>query len=151
MSKDVELKDSGLNELISLLKNKMPKSRVGILGSGARQDGNSNAEIGLKHEFGDGKTPMRSFLRIPLTDNLQKYLDNAGGVDNETLKKCIDEKSLVPLFKKIAVLGEQVVLDGFETGGFGKWKPSNMKFKKNQQTLVETQQLRNSITSEVKK
>ena len=50
----------------------------------------------------------------------------------------------------MGAVGESIVQDAFSTGGFGKWKPSRMENKQTKQTLVETQQLRNSITSDVK-
>ncbi len=51
--------------------------------------------------------------------------------------------------KRIAIVALDVVLGAFATGGYGKWKPSNMEHKKVHMTLVETQQLRNSVTEEV--
>jgi hypothetical protein len=110
--------------------------------------GETNAKIGLKHEFGIG-VPMRSFLRIPIADNFQQYLENAGAFDSDAFKKVIAKKSLTLYVKRMGIVGETIVSDAFATGGFGKWKESQMKDKKVKQTLVETQQLRNSISSEV--
>lgn len=83
-------------------------------------------------------------------DHLAKRLEEAGFISKESIKAVAKTKSVRPWFLKIAALCESIVLGAFETGGFGKWKPSNMKRKKVHMTLVETQQLRNSITSEVK-
>lgn len=150
-----EFKDKGLKDIIRALGESSPTAKVGILGSGkaARTKGDSwvsNAEIGIKHEFGDETVPMRSFLRMPISKKLQKYLDDSKFFGSDSIKLIVTEKNLLSWVKKIAVLAEAIVSDAFDTGGFGEWKPSNMKNKKNQQTLVETQQLRNSITSEVK-
>lgn len=140
-----------LDNLIKALSKDESTARVGILGQkNARRDDGSNASIGAKHEFGDEEVPMRSFLRQPITENMQAYLDKSGAFDKAAAKKVVEEKSLVPWLKKVGIIAEQIVLDAFASGGFGKWKPSNMEYKKNHQTLVETQQLRNSITSEVK-
>jgi len=147
----------GLDNLIKALKEKPPTARVGVLGNKApripSEDSGqipNNAEVGVVHEFGNSEHPQRSFLRIPISENLQDYMEKSGALDKETTNEVVKNGSVVPWLKKIAVLAEGIVLDAFDSGGFGKWKPSNMKFKKNQQTLVETQQLRNSITSEVK-
>lgn len=147
----IEIDTRGLDQFIRALKS-VPKSRVGILGEKNARDskgGETNASIGARHEFGKGKK-LRSFLRMPLTNYLQKYLDKSDAFDKETLSKVIAEGSLIPWLKKVALTAENVVGDAFKTGGFGEWFPSNMKYKKVQMTLVETQQLRNSITSEVK-
>lgn len=154
--KAFEYKDMGLNNLIKALKDKFPTARVGVLGGKniRTSDENqppTNAEVGAAHEFGvPGRLPVRSFLRVPITENMQEYLERAGAFKKEALQKVIQEGTLVPYVKKIAAVAETIVADAFDTGGFGKWKPSDMKNKKTKQTLVETQQLRNSITSEVK-
>ncbi len=62
----------------------------------------------------------------------------------------VQHSELNLLVKKVAVVAEGIVAEAFDTGGFGQWPPSDMTHKKVHQTLVETQQLRNSITSEVK-
>lgn len=152
-SDTIEWNDKGLTNLLKALSGEAPVGRVGILGTKAgrnTQNAETNASIGAKHEFGQEGMPIRSFLRAPITDNLQKGLEDAGAFDEAALKQVAAEKTLLPFVKKICLVAEGIVADAFATGGFGKWKPSDMRFKKNHQTLVETQQLRNSITSEVK-
>ena len=150
MSNTVVFKDHGMQDLIDAMSGELPKAKVGILGDNTnREETLSNADVGIKHEFGTETLPIRSFLRVPLTDNMQKYLNKSGAFDEEALKKVIEENSLFPWLKKIAIIGETIVIDGFDSGGFGKWPPSDMTKIKVHQTLVETQQLRDSITSEV--
>lgn len=145
-----EMDTKNLDALIKVLEKKPPVAKVGILGKlNIRDDDNSNATIGMKHEFGMDGLPIRSFLRMPLIENMQKYLKKSKAFSKETLKKIVDEKSLKAWVQNCAFVAEEIIADAFQSGGFGQWKPSNMKFKKNHQTLVETQQLRNSITSEV--
>lgn len=151
----IEMNTQPLDKLLKILKENTLSTRVGILGAkNQRSSGamTSNAEIGVKHEFGDPlqHLPIRSFLRVPITTKLQKYLEEAGAFEKRTINKIIAQGSLEMFLKKLGAICEQIVADAFATGGFGKWKPSNMSLKKNHQTLVETQQLRNSITSEVK-
>lgn len=147
MSEDLNTK--GLDALIMAFKE-APSVRVGILGNDHRSDGNSNATIGAKHEFGDSTMPIRSFLRVPLAEHMQEYMEASGAFDGVVVKQIIKQKSFIEFMQKVAVIAETIVLDGFASGGFGKWKPSNMTFKKNHQTLIESNQLRSSITSEVK-
>jgi hypothetical protein len=168
-----DFKDKGLGNLIKALSQDMPTARVGILGSSKprtqvyttelvtdtgkikkkkmkAESELTNADIGLEHEYGTEGKPMRSFLRFPIINKMQKYLNESGFFGKESLKLVMNEKNFLVWLKKIGIIGENIVSDAFETGGFGTWKPSNMANKKVQQTLVETQQLRDSITSEVK-
>lgn len=156
----VTLKTPGLDKIMKALGGKAPRARVGILGDkvtrGANEEGSekskagaTNAEIGAAHEFGTSNLPQRSFLRIPISENLAKKLKDAGLTNKDTLREVIKTGSVVPWLKLVAAEAEGIVLDAFDSAGFGKWKPSDMTKKKNHQTLVESQQLRNSITSEV--
>lgn len=152
----IELK--GLDKLVKALKQKPPTVRIGILGSGSRPSkgkGGSptNAVIGAVHEFGAPARgiPQRSFLRIPLSENLNKELENSGLLDKETLAEVIKSGSIVPWMKQVAVCAEAVVDDAFETSGNGKWpawKNSNYH-NGGGMLLVDTGSLRDSITTEV--
>ena len=176
MADSFEYKDMGLANLIKALSEKAPTAKVGILGDSDSRAGQeqvvtksgtykkltgkkledavnksilnetvrSNATIGARHEFNG-----RSFLRQPISENLQKYLESSGAFDKKAFRQVVKTKSLLPWVKKLGILGVQIVNEAFDTGGFGKWKPSNMDNKIVKQTLVETQQLRNSITSQV--
>lgn len=151
MNDTIIIKDKGLKQLLKAMKGTIPVARVGVLGgNGNRTDAVTNADVGAAHEFGTDKLPVRSFLREPITDNLNKRLQEAGAFDKQNLNEVIRIGSLLPWLQKVAVVANGIVLEAFDTGGFGKWKPSDFSKKKNHQTLVETQQLRNSITWDVK-
>jgi hypothetical protein len=142
--------DKALQKLIDALKNDGSEARVGILGrTNARNDaGETNATIGARHEFGLG-VPQRSFLRMPIEVRLQKEIKASGLITPKSIKEIIETGTLRPMLEKIAIVGERCVLLAFDSEGFGKWQKSNMEYKAVRLTLVETQQLRNSITSEV--
>ena len=117
--------------------------------------GSTNAAIGAAHEFGSVKRnlPKRSFLREPLIENLQAALDSAGAFSPHEQAEIIKQKSLLPWTRKMAIMAENIVKKAFETNGYGKWKDvadATMDRKTTSLTLVETTQLRDSITSEVK-
>ena len=148
---------SGLDKMIKAMRIDPPKIRVGILGDSAvrkPEDGEkqtpSNAEIGTFHEFGTSTLPQRSFLRVPIAEHLQEKMRKAGFTNRDYVKETIASGTLIPFAQAIAAIAENCVQEAFDTGGYGKWKPSNMDNKDNAQTLVETSQLRGSITSEVK-
>lgn len=151
--------DDNLDRLAKALGKKI-SIKVGILGEGASRgdEGINNAELGAIHEFGsyiekDDKVieiPERSFLRVPIMDLLNKRLKNAGLFDETTIKKIIADKSTRSVFNKIGIMAVSIVKGAFASGGYGKWpQTKNMSSKKIQQTLVETGQLRDSITYEV--
>lgn len=145
--------DTGLKQIKKLFGDKnIPSIKVGILGEGNSRDdegGITNAGVGAVHELGLG-VPVRSFLRAPLINHYSEFLKKSGFFKkSEEIKASVESNGLKPLFEKMAVVAENVVDEAFNSGGFGEWKPSDMSKKKNDQTLVETQQLRESITSEV--
>lgn len=161
-SDTVELNLKPLEDFLRALGSDVPVAKVGILGdkdartakvqqndrSFKTETTGSNAEIGLKHEYGLG-VPLRSFIRMPLNNYLAKYLDNSNAFTKETLAQVIKEKSVKPWLEKVAITATVVIEEAFATGGFGQWEPSNMAHKTNHQTLVETGQLRRSISWEI--
>lgn len=150
----VQIYTKNLDVLIGVFRNQLTAVRVGILGDKTNRPGAkggpTNAEIGAKYEFSNGSTAGGSFLRVPISDHLDKELQSAGAMSEEVWKQIIKDKSVAVLMKKIGILCEGIVAGAFDSGGYGKWKPSDMRHKKNKQTLVETTQLRNSITSDIK-
>lgn len=153
MDDTIEFNPKGLNRIIKALKGPLPTVRVGILGTKTqRNDTNqTNATIGACHEFGTTNMVARSWLRIPLIENLQSYLEKSRALDKDTLVKMVNTGSIKEWMAKIGIVAEAVISDGFSTSGFGKWanwKDPNYHNQANQ-ILVDTQQLRNSISSDV--
>jgi len=148
--------NSKLRAITKILKENKLKVKVGVLGdNGSRKDGRmNNATIGLFHEFGTYKMYARSFLRMPLSFKFNEYVSKAKGLGGAKLWETIyEERSMKPLLKKVGIIAERVVDDAFQTGGFGTWPDLHAETwlrKKNLQILIETGQLRRSITSEVK-
>ena len=154
----------GLDQLLKALKDRSkPFIRIGILGAnattphitknedGTDKVGSTNAQIGAAHEYGTERLPQRSFLRVPLKKHLNKSLEASGALDKRTFENVIKEGSIIPWLTKVSIVAEGCVASAFNTADDGTWPESNMDKKKNHQTLVETQQLRNSITSEIKR
>jgi phage gpG-like protein len=157
VSETVTMNVKGLDQLIKALKKDNVVAGIGIIGEKVNRNPSqdekipiTNAEIGAAHEFGTSKLPQRSFLRVPIADHLTKKMEDSGALDSEVLKEVIAQGTVEPWLRKVAILAESIVIEAFDTGGFGKWKPSVMTSKKNHQTLVETKQLRDSITTMVK-
>jgi hypothetical protein len=112
--------------------------------------GKTNAEIGAQHEFGDpaNKVPMRSFLRMPLHSKIDKVLEGA----KEGLESRIAKGKWKEIFERLGISAVAVILEAFDTGGFGTWKrnsPFTIERKKSSSPLIDTGQLRRSITYKV--
>lgn len=164
-----EINTKALDALNKTLKDSKVIVRVGILGGknvrnnatynqekskykiNKKSPANiSNAEIGAAHEFGTTNLPVRSFLRMPIAEQFPKELTKAGIFNDKDIQEVIKNSSFRQFANKIGVLAVRTVLMAFDSAGFGKWKESNMHYKKVKQTLVETHQLRDSITFDVK-
>lgn len=148
----VNISTKELDRIVKMLKGKLPVGRIGILGSSARKSGGSNAEIGAAHEFGTVNMSPRSFLRVPLKERLFTALKRSGAYNKETLKDVVKTGSLLPWMSKTMIVAEGVVQGAFDTKGYGDWPgwkdPNYMN--NSGMVLVDTTQLRDSITSEVK-
>jgi hypothetical protein len=140
---------------ISLIQRSLLKkhcAQVGIIGKdGARKKGaRTNIEIGAGHEFGEGKAPKRSFLKMPLETKLPEKSNKI----NRLLMNGIKNDSILNAFFKIGVIGRNIVMEAFASGGFGKWAPisDRLMLKKGRRggILVDTQQLMESVTSRAK-
>ncbi len=112
----------------------------------------TNADIGAAHEFGvkSRNLPRRSWLKEPLTDHLSEYFKRIGpeAITNAIVNQI--ESSYVEL----GIVCEQIILKGFENGGYGKWKAlkaSTIKAKGSSTILVDSAQLKKSVTSVVVK
>lgn len=149
MAKGIKIDMKKLEGLIEAMSS-IPEARVGILGdkNSRSSSGMSNAQIGQYHEFGMG-VPKRSWLRVPLMDLFHDQLERSG-LDEEVLFQAIEEGSLEELVRKIGILGEDIIRGGFASGGYGKWQKHAVGYENNTgQILVDSAQLRDSISSEV--
>lgn len=149
---DVTMNVKGLDQILKALKGRLPVARVGILGSQARSGskGITNATVGAAHEFGTSKMPQRSFLRVPIAEHLDKKLESSGALDKDVLNEVVKSGNVLPWVTKVAALAEGIVLEAFDTGGFGKWPKWKGDYSNNTgNILVDTQQLRNSISYDV--
>ena len=149
----MSLNTKKLDALIKAFKGNVPVAQVGILANkNQRISGASNASIGAAHEYGTENLPVRSFLRLPITENLEKYLAKSGAFSKDVLAKVIASGSAVEWVRLIGFTAERIVADAFASRGFGKWAPwKNPNYKNNSNMLlVDTTQLKGSISSRVK-
>ena len=158
--------DAVAGEIESVLSSAL---KVGILPEhNARDDGDTNAVVGLKNEFGWGpsetspeqesvrgrshmewgRIPQRSFLRVPLIEHLGRKINESESV----IKEAVEGRLSVGLPEIIGSVATQTIQDAFDTAGFGKWQandPDTAKWKGSDRPLIDTNQLRDSIAFEV--
>ena len=142
---------SDFSKLEILKKNlaNIPKVKVGILNDKPRKGSESNATIGLKHEFGEG-VPARSWLRQPV---ISPPMANAV----VKLAKKIQRDVIKPdgMTKFMEAVGSEtvdVIRQGFESSGWGTWQPNSpetIALKGSSKPLIDTGQLSQSISFEL--
>lgn len=113
----------------------------------------TNADIGLRHEFGSlaEKLPMRSFLRMPLFVHLSERMREIG---EGFWLALISKKGLWQGLRTLGIQAEATVQTAFKTGGWGQWPALSqytVQLKGSSSILIDTAQLRQSITSAVVK
>jgi hypothetical protein len=144
----------GLEKLQENMKTKLV-AKLGIFADdNARSNGGlTNAEIGARHEFGviSEGLPRRSFLRDPIELKRKELLKKADRIIKANVdKEDGDEK----IFELIGVVGEAIVQEAFESGGYGTWQSlSQMTVDKkgSSQILIDSSQLRRAVISKVDK
>lgn len=154
----VKLDIGKMKVLVSFLEGGMPDVKVGVISkNNKRQKGKpTNAEVGFANEFGvhTGKTkiPARSFIRMPLETHFYKNLLSKKSLTKKEFEKAVKNGKADEFAKKVGVVAEETIQDAFATRGWGKWKenkPSTIKRKKSDSPLIDTGELRRSISSEV--
>lgn len=146
----VEINFSGLEAL----RKSLPKDRVvrvGILGDSTfSNDSITNAELGVIHEFGtitNENIPPRSFLKMPLSrPELKAFV---GGVK---IKKLVEAGEFEKALELIGLKAEEIIDGAFRSRGYGTWAantPETIARKGSSSPLIDTGELRRSITSEV--
>lgn len=142
---------------------------------GGRLDaGLNNPTLGLMHEFGTKAVtesfpsgergpgavatfqivsrraiPARSFLRMPLMTRLQSKLDEIG---RGVWRAIILKRGVRAALGALGTVARNLVDSAFATRGFGQWAPNSpmtIRRKGSSAPLIDTAQLRKSVTYEV--
>ena len=158
ISKDIYIKiDFSKLENVQKALLKQTVIQIGIMGGGGRSQENAskkatkfltNAEIGAIHEQLGGHTgrmPQRSFLAMPLTNNMPK--ENAK--INRIVVKGLTENKFSDACEKIGVMAKNIVAQAFAVEGPG-WQPLKNPNKKKRKSsagkiMYDTGQLKQSI------
>ena len=127
---------------LRILENLLDRrAEVGVFAESTRDDGKSNVDIAIAHEYGvpDNNIPQRSFLAQPLVDGTYESM-----LEKEHIK--INSKTI----SKLASIFLKAVKEEFKTNGQGEWQPLSPRTKRKRnknrrQLLRDTTQLYNAI------
>lgn len=125
-------------------------TKKGTRKAGKKEAAMTNAELGRIHEYGSisKNIPARSFLRVPLWLKFPGIIKKIGQQVIDGLTKSNIERT----YKHMGIMAEKIVQNAFATRGFGRWpenSPRTIMRKKSDSPLIDTAQLRKSITSQV--
>lgn len=147
----VKINMDGMKHFKKSLEDKC-KTRVGILGAKATQAHNktelTNADVGALHEFGAANIPRRSFLQYPLETFMGKWIKS----NKDTYFATLKEGTVKKFYVAMGFEAERIIDEAFSTSGYGTWPPNapvTIKIKGSSMPLLDTGQLKNSITSVV--
>ena len=118
--------------------------------SNARSDEITNADLAMIHEFGSPahNIPERSFLREPLINNAEAVANLAKNAIGKFIAGEISlETALGYVGEEAKGISKAAVADGISPA----LKPATIKRRKSSKPLIDTGQLLNSITYEVRK
>lgn len=128
------------------------KAQVGFFAEkAARTDGLTNPQIAAWHEYGNESTnlPERSILRIPLMIFLGSAIAKLGP---GYWVKALVQQGKPGVLARLAVTAENVVQRAFSSKGYGMWaplKPRTIKRKGSSAILIDSAELRQSLSSRV--
>ena len=117
---------------------------------GTYPNGMTVLEVGEKHEFGIGVL-RRSFLRAPLIQQ-QKTVNKA--IDKGWKNILNGKTTAIKELNILGIVGQNISVDAFKTGGYGKWEDIKQSTKDNKgsdEILMDTGKLRQSVTSWITK
>ncbi|MEY8709497.1 hypothetical protein [Mangrovibacter phragmitis] len=114
-------------------------------GSGIYEDGAPIAVIGAVHEFGsaDGRTPERSFLRVPLRQNVDNIKKGFASLSRQVTR---GEISAFQMLDQMGARAAGYCKEAIETGIAPANAPSTIKRKGSATPLIDKGILKNAIT-----
>lgn len=139
----------GLLERIAALGD--PKVYIGIPSSNnARQGASNNATIAATHELGAPSRgiPARPFLIPTIQNNAEKYTNLMAQGFRNALQ---DKEKAAEVYEKIGLVASSDVKDYIVSGQFVPLKESTIDRKGSSKPLIDTSEMRNSISYEIKK
>lgn len=120
---------------------------AGESGTSALYDeGQSVLEVGIAHEFGAGRIPMRSFLRGPMREKSSEIERMLAVQFNLVLEAGLDVGTALG---RVGLTARNISVGAFRTKGYGEWQDISQATKDKKGStaiLIDTGILRSAIT-----
>ena len=142
ISAKIKIDSSKLEGLIKKFSGKSPIGKLGILDDAPARTNVTgeqidNATLGYVHEFGDQGQEERSWLRASLMGHFPKEI---------AIPSDVTPKGIVT---ELCKSGYDAIQGAFDSEGYGAWPPSYAATSEGRLTLVDTEQLRESVSYKV--
>jgi hypothetical protein len=111
--------------------------------SGEYEDGMTVIEVGAMNEFGTARIPERSFIRVPLQQNKEKYFALA---KKEIKKIYLGKQTVDNALGLLGLFVSDKMKGSFTNNNWDANADSTVKMKGSSRPLIDTGQLLNSIT-----
>ncbi len=148
MAHGVTVKDNGLKAFIKHMKAAKPTLKVGILSKEAGEPANKSPgltvlDVACFNEFGGGNTPERSFIRAWCEQKQAEIVETISKQAAIAVKNRTPWETVLERIGLYCVGGmQQRISDGIEPPN----ADSTIKAKGSDKPLIDTGQLRSSIT-----
>lgn len=147
----IKVKDNGYKEVLkSLTSGENPTIKVGVFGSKASEEhsaGVSVLDIANFHEFGLGNNPERSFVRGWAEENESAVVGMLKKEIQASVKR--RDTSFSRGFDRIGLYCQSGIQQRISDGIPPPLAPSTVKRKGSSTPLIDTGQLRSSVTYQV--
>lgn len=113
-------------------------------------DGTTVLLVAAAHEFGLGRVPERSFLRVPFQIKRDE-IDAA--MAEQFARVAAGQINVMTALGLVGATARNISVEAFETDGFGQWpniEQETKDAKGSSKPLIDTGTLRNSITWDVR-
>ena len=121
---------------------------VGFPASAKEPDGASTAMIAAVHEYGNEHVPERSFMRTSLQKNRGRY----SALNEQNLKKVLNGgMSVDAALGQLGLMASSDIKEQIKNGSFAPLKQATIKRKGSSKPLIDTGQMRQSVTYELEK
>lgn len=121
---------------------------VGFPSSAKEPDGTSTALVAAVHEYGSEHVPERPFMRVAIQENLGNYK----ALNANSLKQLV--RGSITTDKALGLLGLMAsshIKEKIKNGSFAPLKAATIKRKGSSKPLIDTGQMRQSVTYELEK
>jgi len=141
-------KHKDLNQMIKVLKKIQVKVGITADKNKPYENGLNTASVGVLHEFGNEAMhiPQRSFIREPLKDNMSRIKKQ---FHKEAQQVILGKQSHKVASGRIGALGVSIILERFKSNNWKSNSPLTELLKGSNKPLINTGQLRQSISYEV--